>query len=127
MFRDPHLNLQFTRVISSSTTLTEMTMCYDSNPAATTAVQLGSLMTVIGAGAMHAAAAARETMLERREASVIQAYAEELHKAQSYAYQVNAIAEVAIARVHELEAEVADLRTACRQRQGALDRLMALA
>lgn len=91
------------------------------NPAARTADQLGGLMGFVAMGAVQAAGAAREVMLERREASIFQSYADALTQAQTYAYEIAAVAEVAVARVTELEAEVARLKSACRQRQEVID------
>ena len=91
-------------------------------PASNAAIQNGALLAVVGAGAMRMASAAREVALERREASIFQGYADALSDAQTYAFEVQAIAEAAIARVHELEAEVASLKAACRQRQAVIDR-----
>ncbi len=96
-------------------------MRYHGNPAAHTSAQLSGMMGVVAVGAVQAAGAARQVMLERREASIFQGYADALSQAQAYAYEVAAVAEVAVARVSELEAEVARLKAACRQRQEVID------
>jgi hypothetical protein len=119
------LKKQLNRVISASTTLTEATMRYNSNPAAATAIELSGLMSIISTGAMNAFDALQQVGRERYQASIYQGYANALQEAQTYAWEVNAIAEVAIQRVHELEVEVADLRAACQQRQGLIDRMRA--
>lgn len=98
---------------------------YNGNPAATTAAELGGLMSVVAVGAMTAMDGMRQSNAARREASIAHSYADALQEAQAYAWEVNAIAEAAIARVHALEAEDADLRAACRQRQGVIDRMRA--
>ena len=96
-------------------------MRHQPNPAAIASAQMSGLMAVVGVGAMRAADAAREVMLERRQASVFQGYADALSEAQAYAYEVAGIAEAAVARVTELEAENARLKAACRQRQAVID------
>lgn len=98
---------------------------YDGNPAATTAGELSGLMSVVAVGAMHAMEGMRQSNAAHREASIAHRYADALREAQTYAWEVKTIAEVAIQRVHELEAEVAELRAACQQRQGLIDRMRA--
>ena len=89
-------------------------MRYHGNPAAHTSAQLSGMMGVVAVGAVQAAGAARQVM-------IFQGYADALSQAQAYAYEVAAVAEVAVARVSELEAEVARLKAACRQRQEVID------
>jgi hypothetical protein len=90
-------------------------------PAFAASSQMTGLMAVVASGAMHITEGMRRAGAEAREASVHQAYADSLKQAQTYAYEVAYLAESAIARVRELEAEVTRLTNACRQRQAVID------
>ena len=79
------------------------------------------LMAVVASGAMNAVDGMRRAGAEAREASVVQGYADALHDAQAYAYEMAYFAEAAVKRVKELEAEVTRLTKACRQRQAVID------
>lgn len=90
-------------------------------PATAACAQMTGMMAVMATGAMHMVDGMRAAGAQAREASVHQGYADALSKAQAYAHEVAAIAEAAIARVNELQREVASLRAACRQRQQVID------
>lgn len=90
-------------------------------PASAASAQMTGMMAVVASGAMHMVDGMRHAGAQAREASVHQGYADALQNAQAYAYEVAAIAEAAVARVTELQAEVASLRAACRQRQQVID------
>lgn len=98
-----------------------MTPRFSGNPAASVSCQLGSAMTVIAA----ASAGIMEDMIgaarEFRDHRYAKAYNDALSRAIDHGRQVQVVAEIAIERVGELEAEVASLRAACQQRQEALD------
>jgi vacuolar-type H+-ATPase subunit F/Vma7 len=79
------------------------------------------MAAVMAVGAMNMVDGMRAAGAQVREAYVHQSYADALTQAQNYAYEVAAIAEAAVARVAELQAEVASLRAACRQRQQIID------
>lgn len=90
-------------------------------PASNVSSQMTGMMGVVAVGAMHMVDGMRAAGAQAREASVHQSYADALQAAQAYAYEVAAIAEAAVARVNELQAEVASLKAACRQRQQVID------
>ena len=92
-------------------------------PATAASSQMTGLMAVVAAGAMHAVDSMRHASAEARETSLFQAYADALTEAQTYANEVAFFAESAVKRVRELEAEVARLTAACRQRQAVIDNM----
>lgn len=94
---------------------------YRSCPASNVSSQMTGMMGVVAVGAMHMVDGMRAAGAQVREASVHQSYADALTEAQAYAYEVAAIAEAAVARVNELQREVASLRAACRQRQAVIE------
>jgi hypothetical protein len=94
---------------------------YRSCPASAVSSQMTGMAAVMAVGAMNMVDGMRAAGAQAREASVHQSYADALSDAQAYAYEVAAIAEAAIARVNELQREVASLRAACRQRQAVID------
>jgi hypothetical protein len=94
---------------------------YRSCPASAASAQITGMFGVVAAGAMHMVDGMRAAGAQAREASVHQSYADALSEAQAYAYEVAAIAEAAVARVNELQAENARLKAACRQRQQVID------
>jgi hypothetical protein len=94
---------------------------YRSCPASNVSSQMTGMFGVVAVGAMNMVDGMRRAGVEAREASVHQGYADALRQAQTYAYEVAYIAEAAVARVSELEAEVASLKAACRQRQQVID------
>lgn len=94
---------------------------YRSCPASNVSSQMTGMAAVAAVGMVHMVDAMRAAAIEARETSVHQGYADALSQAQAYAYEVAAIAEAAIARANELQAENARLKAACRQRQQVID------
>lgn len=94
---------------------------YRSCPASNVSSQMTGIAAVAAVGAMNMVDGMRAAGAQARDASVHQSYADALSEAQAYAYEVAAIAEAAVARVNELQAENASLRAACRQRQAVID------
>lgn len=90
-------------------------------PASAASSQMTGMAAVAAAGVMNMVDGMRRAGAEAREASVVQGYADALHEAQTYGYEMAYFAEAAVKRVKELEAEVARLTNACRQRQAVID------
>lgn len=84
---------------------------------------LGNLagMMVLGAGAVGLMNAIGDAADAAREARYNRAYNDALCAATDHAAEMEDVARVAVKMVAELEAEVASLRAACRQRQEVID------
>lgn len=82
-------------------------------------------MMLIGAGAVSLVNAIGDAADAAREARYNRAYNDALTAAYDHAAEMEDVARVAVRMVAELEAEVASLRAACRQRQEVIDLLKA--
>jgi hypothetical protein len=98
-----------------------MTPRYSGNPAASASCQLGSGMMVVAAASAGMMGDMIDAAREFRDHRYAKAYNDALSRAVEHGRQVQVVAEIAIERVQELEAEVASLRATCQQRQEALD------
>lgn len=83
---------------------------------------LGGMM-LLGAGAVGLMTAIGDAADAAREALCNRAYNDALTAASDHAAEMEDVARVAVKMVAELEAEVASLRAACRQRQEVIDLL----
>src|SRR5690606_12429207 len=95
------------------------------NPAYSAAMGNAAGMALIAGGAvglMNAICAAGDAV---REARHVRAYGDALSAATAHADDMEDLAMTAVQMVAELEAEVASLRRACRQRQEVIDLLSA--
>lgn len=82
-------------------------------------------MMVLGAGTVGLMNAIGDAAASAREGRYNRAYNDALGVAADHAAEMENVARVALRTVAELEAEVASLRAACRQRQEVIDVLMA--
>lgn len=95
------------------------------NPAYSAVMGNAAGMAMIAAGAVGFASAVGAAIDAAAEARRERAYYDALGAAKAHASDMEDLARTAVAMVAELEAEVASLRRACRQRQEAVDKLAA--
>lgn len=90
---------------------------YHGNPASGAMMQVGSLLSVVAAAGPCLAEGLQAVVSDINQARYDARYNDALSSAVHHGRQLRTVAEVAISRVSELEAEVASLRAACQQRQ----------
>ncbi len=95
------------------------------NPAYSAALGNAAGMMVIAAGAVGLATGLGDAAAAAREARYNRAYGDALLAASAHADEMEDLARTAVLMVAELEAEVASLRAACRQREEVIDVLKA--
>lgn len=97
------------------------------NPAMSAAIGNAPGMMLIAGGAMSLAQGLFDGLDALAESRRQHAYGNALSRAVAHADDMEDLARVAVHAVAELEAEVASLRAACRQRQDYIDRMKARA
>jgi len=95
------------------------------NPAYSAVMGNAAGMAVIAAGVVGLASAVSAGLDAAAEARRERAYYDALGAASAHAADMEDLARTAVEMVAELEAEVASLRRACRQRQEVIDLLSA--
>jgi hypothetical protein len=97
---------------------------FGGNPASSAACQTGAMMTVVAAGTAALFDSLQGIAQDLADQRYERSYIDALSRAKQHSRQLQTVAEFAITRVGELEAEVAALRAACAQRQEVVDMLM---
>ena len=93
---------------------------YDGNPAFSAMVGVGSLLSVVAAAGPCLSEGLQAVASDINQARYDARYCDALARAVHHGRQLRTVAEIAISRVSELEAEVASLRAACQQRQDVI-------
>lgn len=96
---------------------------FHGNPASSAMTQVGSLLSVVAAAGPMLSEGLQAVVQDLAEHRYQVRYDDALSRAVHHGRQLRTVAEVAIARVSELEAEVASLRAACQQRQEVIQLL----
>ncbi|MBL0375375.1 hypothetical protein JJB09_25520 [Rhizobium sp. KVB221] len=96
---------------------------YQGNPAAGVMMEVGSLLSVVAAVGPCLAEGIHAVASDISQARYESRYHDALSRAIQHGQQLQIVAEAAIERVGELEAEIAKLRDACAQRQEIIQML----